>query len=324
MGNSEVGHNALGAGRVFEQGAKLVNDAIASGAIFRGAAWRQIARPREGWRHACTSSACSRTATSTATSTHLFAMLDRCATGGFPRVRVHPLLDGRDVGEKSALTYLEPLEQKLAALGAGGRDYRIASGGGRMVTTMDRYDANWEVVERGLEGARARRRPAVFLGRRSGPHLLRRGPVGDGPVPRQLRRRRQRQARRNDRRWRRRDLLQLPRRPGHRDLAGVRGGGLPRVRPRAPSRRVLRGHDGIRRRREDPEELPRRAAGDRPDHRPVPVRRGRHVVRDLGDAEVRARHVFLERQQLRLHRRGARELRRDPVGQGARSTSGRG
>ena len=54
-----------------------------------------------------------------------------------------------DVGEKSALEYIVPLEERLAALSAGGFDYRIASGGGRMVTTMDRYNANWAVVENG-------------------------------------------------------------------------------------------------------------------------------------------------------------------------------
>jgi 2,3-bisphosphoglycerate-independent phosphoglycerate mutase len=79
----------------------------------------------------------------------LFAMLEECAKEGVPQVRVHVLLDGRDVGEKSALGYLGMLEEKLAELNAGRRDYRIASGGGRMVTTMDRYGANWSVVERG-------------------------------------------------------------------------------------------------------------------------------------------------------------------------------
>src|SRR5919201_2967431 len=42
MGNSEVGHNALGAGKVYAQGAMLVGRALASGALFEGAAWRQI------------------------------------------------------------------------------------------------------------------------------------------------------------------------------------------------------------------------------------------------------------------------------------------
>src|SRR6478672_3972328 len=42
MGNSEVGHNALGSGKIYEQGAMLVNRAIKSGALFEGQAWKQI------------------------------------------------------------------------------------------------------------------------------------------------------------------------------------------------------------------------------------------------------------------------------------------
>jgi 2,3-bisphosphoglycerate-independent phosphoglycerate mutase len=148
MGNSEVGHNALGAGRVFAQGAQLVNEAIASGSIFRGAAWKQVAgRGTSGGTVHFIGLLSDGNVHSHIK--HLFALLDRCAADGVARVRVHPLLDGRDVGEKSALTYLEALEAHLAGLNAGGRDYRIASGGGRMVTTMDRYGADWRVVERG-------------------------------------------------------------------------------------------------------------------------------------------------------------------------------
>jgi 2,3-bisphosphoglycerate-independent phosphoglycerate mutase len=150
MGNSEVGHNALGAGRVFVQGAKLVNEAIASGALFTGAAWQQvIAQAKSG-------GAVHFIGLLSDGNVHshidqLFALLDRCAQDGVRRVRVHPLLDGRDVGEKSALQYVRPLEQKLKTLSAGGRDYRVASGGGRMVTTMDRYEADWRIVERGWQ-----------------------------------------------------------------------------------------------------------------------------------------------------------------------------
>ena len=42
MGNSEVGHNAIGAGRIFDQGAKLVNKALASGEIFETEIWKNI------------------------------------------------------------------------------------------------------------------------------------------------------------------------------------------------------------------------------------------------------------------------------------------
>ena len=148
MGNSEVGHNALGAGRVFAQGAQLVNEAIASGSIFRGAAWQAaMARGKAGGTVHFIGLLSDGNVHSHIT--HLFALLDRCAEEGVARVRVHPLLDGRDVGERSALGYLDALEARLAALNTSGRDYRVASGGGRMVTTMDRYGANWEVVERG-------------------------------------------------------------------------------------------------------------------------------------------------------------------------------
>jgi 2,3-bisphosphoglycerate-independent phosphoglycerate mutase len=149
MGNSEVGHNALGAGRVFAQGAQLVNEAIATGAIFLGAAWQAaMARGKAGGTVHFIGLLSDGNVHSHIT--HLFALLDRCSEEGVARVRVHPLLDGRDVGERSALTYLEALETRLSALNAaGGRDFRVGSGGGRMVTTMDRYNANWTVVERG-------------------------------------------------------------------------------------------------------------------------------------------------------------------------------
>jgi len=63
---------------------------------------------------------------------------------------VHPLLDGRDVPETSALLYVDRLETVLAEFHhPPERSYRIASGGGRMVTTMDRYEADWRIVERG-------------------------------------------------------------------------------------------------------------------------------------------------------------------------------
>ena len=147
MGNSEVGHNAMGAGRVFSQGAKLVDQAIASQAIFNTDIWNQvIGRPTvhfigllsDGNVHSHIK--------------QLFALLQNCADRGVRRVRLHPLLDGRDVGEKTALIYIEQTEKFLASLNAdGGVDYRIASGGGRMVTTMDRYNADWSVVQRGWE-----------------------------------------------------------------------------------------------------------------------------------------------------------------------------
>ncbi len=148
MGNSEVGHNALGAGRIFSQGAKLVSEAIETGKIFAGQAWAEVVR-RTGQGATLHLMGMVSDGNVHSHIDHLYALLERAAADGIKRVRVHGLLDGRDVGEKSALSYFEPLEKKLAELSTNGRDYRLASGGGRMVTTMDRYEADWTVVENG-------------------------------------------------------------------------------------------------------------------------------------------------------------------------------
>lgn len=81
---------------------------------------------------------------------HLFRMLDEASRAGVTRLCVHVLLDGRDVADPSSLGYVERLEAKLAEHhGRGGKRYQIASGGGRMFVTMDRYEADWSIVERG-------------------------------------------------------------------------------------------------------------------------------------------------------------------------------
>jgi 2,3-bisphosphoglycerate-independent phosphoglycerate mutase len=152
MGNSEVGHNALGAGRVFDQGAKRVNAAIADGTIFDSETWKAMVRGvlkkgtvfhfigllSDGNVHSHVE--------------QLYAMLRRLKDEGVMRVRVHTLLDGRDVPERSALEYISRTEKVLSDINSStGMDYRIASGGGRMVTTMDRYNADWTVVKRGWD-----------------------------------------------------------------------------------------------------------------------------------------------------------------------------
>jgi len=65
------------------------------------------------------------------------------------KIRVHPLLDGRDVEPDSGLMYLKKLEDKLEELRKAGIDAQVACGGGRMYMTMDRYEADWKMVERG-------------------------------------------------------------------------------------------------------------------------------------------------------------------------------
>lgn len=149
MGNSEVGHNAIGSGQVYSQGAKLVNEAISTGKMFEGKAWCEIADNvlkndstlhflglfSDGNVHSHID--------------HLKAMIIQAKNQGVKKVRIHILLDGRDVGETSALDYVEPFEAFLTEIRSTDFDVKIASGGGRMKITMDRYEANWGMVEAG-------------------------------------------------------------------------------------------------------------------------------------------------------------------------------
>ncbi len=148
MGNSEVGHNALGAGRIFAQGAKLVNEALHSGDLFQGESWQEIKKRADqgGTLHFIGLVSDGNVHSHI---DHLNTMLEQCEKEGIEKVRVHGLLDGRDVQPKSALKYFGPLEEKLKAMSSHGRDYCVASGGGRMIVTMDRYGADWDIVARG-------------------------------------------------------------------------------------------------------------------------------------------------------------------------------
>jgi 2,3-bisphosphoglycerate-independent phosphoglycerate mutase len=148
MGNSEVGHNALGAGKIYAQGAMLVARAIKSGKIFEGETWRRIIERgakggaihflgllSDGGVHSQLD--------------HLEAMMGAAAKAGCKKLYVHALIDGRDVPPQSGLDYIDRVETFLAGLRASGVDARIVSGGGRMKITMDRYEADWAMVERG-------------------------------------------------------------------------------------------------------------------------------------------------------------------------------
>ncbi|MDR0377615.1 MAG: 2,3-bisphosphoglycerate-independent phosphoglycerate mutase [Spirochaetaceae bacterium] len=149
MGNSEVGHNAMGCGRVFSQGAALVSRSIESGAMFQGSAWRELLSNAAGHNGTLHFIGLFSDGNVHSHLNHLKAMILRAKEEGIPRVRVHTLFDGRDVGETSALEYIDPFEAFLKKANTGGFDARIASGGGRMWITMDRYGADWTMVERG-------------------------------------------------------------------------------------------------------------------------------------------------------------------------------
>ena len=149
MGNSEVGHNAIGAGQVYSQGAALVADAIASSAIWQGAAWQQIVAGAKAGRGVVHFIGLFSDGNVHSHIDHLQAMVVQAKTEGIRTVRVHALLDGRDVPETSALDYVVPFEVFLSEISDAGFDARIASGGGRQNITMDRYDANWSMVDQG-------------------------------------------------------------------------------------------------------------------------------------------------------------------------------
>jgi 2,3-bisphosphoglycerate-independent phosphoglycerate mutase len=152
MGNSEVGHNAIGCGRVFEQGAALVNQSIADGSLFKGQAWQDLIANARREGQCLHLMGLLSDGNVHSHIDHLEALLAEAGRSGLKTVRVHVLLDGRDVPSTSALTYIDRLEHVLTNLNRqDGRDFVIASGGGRMNITMDRYEADWDMVARGWQ-----------------------------------------------------------------------------------------------------------------------------------------------------------------------------
>ena len=148
MGNSEVGHNALGCGQVYSQGAKLVGESIESGSLYQSATWQDlIANAKEG--KALHFMGLLSDGNVHSNISHLIALLKQAKAEGVKKAYCHILLDGRDVPATSALEYVGQLEDVLSELNTEGCDYAIASGGGRMQVTMDRYEANWAMVELG-------------------------------------------------------------------------------------------------------------------------------------------------------------------------------
>ncbi len=151
MGNSEVGHNALGCGQVYSQGAKLVNESIESGKIYESTAWKEVAGnclQKDSTLHFIGLLSDGNVHSNIS---HLIAMIKKAKAEGVKNVRAHILLDGRDVPATSALTYVDELEKVFNELNDGTFCGKIASGGGRMVITMDRYEANWSMVKLGWD-----------------------------------------------------------------------------------------------------------------------------------------------------------------------------
>ena len=149
MGNSEVGHNALGCGQVYSQGAKLVNESIEGGSIYASDTWKELVAGVKTSGGALHFIGLLSDGNVHSNIGHLLAMLKKAKAEGVSKARVHILLDGRDVPATSALEYVDTLENTIAELKDASFDVCIASGGGRMQITMDRYQANWSMVEKG-------------------------------------------------------------------------------------------------------------------------------------------------------------------------------
>ena len=149
MGNSEVGHNAIGCGQIYSQGAKLVNESIESGKMYDSESWQEVVGNVKQNNSTLHFIGLLSDGNVHSNISHLLNMLERAKKDGVKKARVHILLDGRDVPATSALTYVEQLENKLSELNSADFDGKIASGGGRMKVTMDRYQADWKMVELG-------------------------------------------------------------------------------------------------------------------------------------------------------------------------------
>ena len=150
MGNSEVGHNAIGAGRIFDQGAKLVNKALETKTIYTSGVWKEaINQGGAGTMHFIGLLSDGNVHSHI---DHLHQMISQAVAEGVTSICVHVLLDGRDTPPRSALEYIEKTESFIETVNrASNVNVRIASGGGRMTITMDRYEADWDMVHRGYD-----------------------------------------------------------------------------------------------------------------------------------------------------------------------------
>ena len=146
MGNSEVGHLNLGAGKPVLQDLPRIDTAIADGSFYERPALLEACRRAAGDNGRLHIVSLIGPGGVHANDRHLVALVELAVREGVRHVRIHALLDGRDTPPSSALGYVADLERRLAATHP---DARIASVGGRY-WAMDR-DTRWERTERGYD-----------------------------------------------------------------------------------------------------------------------------------------------------------------------------
>ncbi len=148
LGGSEVGHLTMGAGKILDQGPTRINKAIADGSFFESEALKTVMRVGESGGTIHLLGLISDGNIHSHLS-HFRALIDHAFERGIKRLRVHGLLDGRDVGVQTAQKYVCELEEAFAFVNShDGFDYAFATGGGRERIIMDR-DRDWSKVEAG-------------------------------------------------------------------------------------------------------------------------------------------------------------------------------
>lgn len=149
MGNSEVGHNAIGSGQIIKQGIAGIEAAFATGDIWQSKAWKGAMKwlsVSSGTLHFCGIFSDGGVHSDIK---HLEQMIQRAYDEGVRRIRIHCVFDGRDVAPQSEPKYIERIEKFCAKFKDA--DFRIASGAGRMVATADRYENDWGMVKLGWD-----------------------------------------------------------------------------------------------------------------------------------------------------------------------------
>lgn len=149
MGGSEVGHLTMGAGQILDQGPTRINNAIADGSFYASDALAQVISKGQvgGTLHLL---GLLSDGNIHSHIDHFIALARHAAKQGVKTLRVHALLDGRDVGIQTAQNYIAQLEAVFADLNAQGFDYAFASAGGRERVIMDR-DLDWAKVQPGWD-----------------------------------------------------------------------------------------------------------------------------------------------------------------------------
>ncbi len=164
MGNSEVGHNALGSGQIIKQGVAQVEESFATGDIWISKAWKgaiKFLKDHEKVHPTLHFAGIFSDGGVHSDIRHLEKMIQQAYDEGIRKIRIHCVFDGRDVAPQSEPKYIERIEKFCKQFKDA--DFRIASGAGRMVATADRYESDWGMVKRGWDMMVHGKAPRQFI-----------------------------------------------------------------------------------------------------------------------------------------------------------------